>query len=61
MLEADLRGWLPLVGIALDEELIAEILRQGEVALQPFVTHEGDSVAFASPAVLALAAKPSPP
>jgi SAM-dependent methyltransferase len=61
MLEADLRGWLPLVGIVLGEELIAEILRQAEVALQPFVTHEGDSVAFASPAVLARAAKPSLP
>ena len=61
MLEADLRGWLPLMGVALADDLIEEILRQAEVVVEPFVTHEATGVAFASPAVLATAAKPSSP
>jgi SAM-dependent methyltransferase len=61
MLEVDLRGWLPLIGIVLEEVLIAEILRQGEVALQPYVIDERGGVAFASPALLATAVKQSPP
>jgi SAM-dependent methyltransferase len=55
MVEADLRGWFPLMGIVLREDLIAEILRHAEVELQPFVTHEAGGVAFASPALLATA------
>lgn len=58
MVEVDVRGWLPLVGVVLDEGLIEEILRQAEVPLQPFVTDDSDGVAFASPAVLVTAAKP---
>jgi SAM-dependent methyltransferase len=58
MVEVDLRGWLPLMGVVLEEELIAEILRQAEGALRPFVTNEGGGVAFDSPAVLATAVKP---
>lgn len=60
MVEADLRGWLPLMGILLEERMIAEILRQAEDALHPFVTSEG-TVTFACPALLVTAAKPSPP
>jgi SAM-dependent methyltransferase len=59
MLEADLRGWLPLLGIVLEENLIEEIVRQAEVVLRPFVTDDGTSVSFASPALLATAAKPA--
>jgi SAM-dependent methyltransferase len=59
MVEVDLRGWLPLMGIVLEEDLIAEILRQAEGALRPFVTDEAGNVAFASPALLAMAVKPS--
>ena len=61
MLEADLRGWLPLMGVVLADDLIEEILRQAEIVVEPFVTHEATGVAFASPAVLATAAKPSSP
>jgi SAM-dependent methyltransferase len=61
MVEVDLRGWLPLMGIVLEEALIAEILRQAEVALQPFVIDDGGRVAFASPALLATAVKPADP
>lgn len=61
MVEVDLRGWLPLMGVVLEEALIAEILRQAESALRPFVIHEGGGVAFASPALLATAVKPPLP
>jgi hypothetical protein len=60
MLEADLRGWLPLLGIVLEERLIEDILREAEVVLRPFVTHHGTRVSFASPALLATAAKLNP-
>ncbi len=45
MVEADLRGWLPMVGIPLDESLIREILAEAEIALGRYVTAEG-TVAF---------------
>ena len=61
MVEVDLRGWLPLPGVVLEEGLIAEILRQAEVALRPFVVDDGGGVAFASPALLATAVKPTAP
>ena len=57
MLEADLRGWLPLMGVVLEEDLIAEILRQAEDELRSYLTPDG-AVAFASPALLVTAAKP---
>ena len=37
--------------------MIGEILEQVEVALRPFVTDEGGKVVFASPALVATAAK----
>jgi SAM-dependent methyltransferase len=49
MVEADLRGWLPVMGVMLDEERIADILEAAEQDLQPFVTADG-SVAFDCPA-----------
>lgn len=59
LVEIDLRGWLALAGsVALDEELIAEILRQAEVAVRPFVTDDRGGVVFDSPALLATAVKP---
>lgn len=57
MVEVDLRDWLPVMGVVLGEDLIAAILREAEVALAPFVMDGGGSVAFASPALLATAAK----
>ena len=58
MVEVDLRGWLPLVGVVLKEGQIAEILRQAETALKPFVVDHGGEVEFASPALLVTAMKP---
>ena len=49
MVEADLRGWLPVMGVDLDEELIQAILAQAEVELAAYVTPAG-RVEFASPA-----------
>jgi SAM-dependent methyltransferase len=45
MVEADLRGWLPLVGVVLTEEQINRILREAEHVLRAYVTATG-TVAF---------------
>jgi len=45
MLEADLRGWLPILGIELDEPLIERILVAADAALADYVRPDG-SVAF---------------
>lgn len=49
MVEADLRGWLPIMGVELPEETIEEILVESERALAGFVAADG-SVVFDSPA-----------
>lgn len=51
MVEADLRGWLPVMGVRLSEPQIEEILEQAEEQLRPFVV-DGGRVTFASPAHL---------
>lgn len=48
MVEADLRGWLPVMGVELDEELIDRILAEAENVLDQYVTTEG-KVVFDSP------------
>ena len=45
MMEADLRGWLPLMGVALTEDQIDRILRAAEEVLADYVTPTG-TVAF---------------
>ena len=49
MVEADLRGWLPVMGVVLEDDLIDEILTEAEAALSEFVTAEGEMV-FDAPA-----------
>ena len=49
MVEADLRGWLPVMGVVLAEEQIEVILREAEQALSQYLTPEG-TVEFESPA-----------
>lgn len=51
MLDAELRGWLPLAGVVLSEEVMASILREGERVLAPWVEPDG-TVSFESPAHL---------
>jgi SAM-dependent methyltransferase len=45
MVEADLRGWLPVVGIVLPEEEITRILEEAERVLERYVTADG-TIAF---------------
>ena len=49
MVEADLRGWLPVMGVQLEEELIGRILSEAESALGAYVTDDGEAV-FRAPA-----------
>lgn len=56
MVEADLRGWLPLVGVILTEEQIGRVLQEAEHALSSYVTAE-KRVAFESPAHVVTATK----
>ena len=44
MVEADLRGWLPLVGIVLTEDRIHRILEEAEEVLAPYATANGRAV-----------------
>jgi SAM-dependent methyltransferase len=57
MVEVDVRDWLQIVGVRLDEELIERILRESETALRPFLTIDESGVGFDSPAVLATATR----
>ncbi|RJP52904.1 MAG: methyltransferase domain-containing protein [Anaerolineaceae bacterium] len=41
MVEADLRGWLPVMGVVLTEEQIVGILQAAELALSQYVTGDG--------------------
>jgi SAM-dependent methyltransferase len=56
MVEADLRGWLPVMGVVLEEEQIECILAEAERALSEYVTPNGE-VEFNSPAHIASARK----
>jgi ubiquinone/menaquinone biosynthesis C-methylase UbiE len=49
MVEADLRGWLPVMGVVLKEDTIRRILQEAESALAEYVT-AGGQVVFRSPA-----------
>lgn len=58
MVEADLRGWLPVMGVVLSDDLIETILNDAQQVLSAYVTETGQ-VEFDSPAhiVTALAGK----
>ena len=49
MLEADLRGWLPVMGVMLDEQTIEQVLSEAESALGAYVEQDGQTV-FDAPA-----------
>jgi hypothetical protein len=49
MVEADLRGWLPVMGVVLQEEQIDKVLSEAEAVLAKYVTGDG-KVVFSSPA-----------
>lgn len=52
MVEADLRGWLPVIGVTLTEDRVARILAEAETVLSPYVK-DGGEVVFDSPAHIA--------
>ncbi len=54
MVEADLRGWLPVMGVELDDALIDALLDEAETLLADYVTADGRMV-FDAPAHLAVA------
>ncbi|HEX7060379.1 MAG TPA: methyltransferase domain-containing protein [Woeseiaceae bacterium] len=60
MLEADLRGWLPLMGVVLAEDQIAEILQRAEEVLRPYVDTDG-TAAFNTSAHIVVARPGSQP
>jgi SAM-dependent methyltransferase len=41
MVEADLRGWLPMMGVVLGEDQIGRILREADQALGAYATADG--------------------
>ncbi len=49
MVEADLRGWLPVMGVVLDDDLIELILAEADEALSEYVIADGQMV-FDAPA-----------
>jgi SAM-dependent methyltransferase len=57
MVEADLRGWLPVMGVVLEEQVIQRILEEAETALASFVAADGQ-VVFDSPAYIVSGNKP---
>lgn len=57
LVEAELRGWLPLCGIALDENQINEVLVESEVTLASYAGPSGKAV-FPTSAHLFTARKP---
>lgn len=57
MVEADLRGWLPVMGVELDETQIAAVLAEADRELSGYVTADG-TVEFESPAHIVSASKP---
>jgi ubiquinone/menaquinone biosynthesis C-methylase UbiE len=57
MVEADLRGWLPVMGVALDERQIRRILFEAEEALRSYVNPQ-NRVEFSSPAHIVTCRRP---
>ena len=57
MVEADLRGWLPVMGVLLTEDQIGRILQEAEHALSSYATADG-RVTFRLSAHLVTAKKP---
>ena len=57
MVEADLRGWLPVMGVTLAEDQIGLVLEEAEHALSAYATGDG-RVTFHLSAHLVTAEKP---
>ena len=58
MVEAEVRGWLPLVGVVIPDTAIDRILEEAEDVLRPYTSADG-RVAFDAPAHIVTATKDS--
>ena len=56
MMEAELRGWLPIMRVTLTEDRISQILHEAETALRPYV-RKGGKVTFQTSAHVISATK----
>lgn len=52
LVEADLRGWLPIMGVRLTESAIEATLAEADDALAPYVTATAEDVSFATSALV---------
>ncbi len=60
LVEADLRGWLPIMGVHLADDVIARTLDAADAALAPYVSREPDgAVAFPTSAHVVRWLKPA--
>lgn len=59
MIETDVRGWLPLMGVELAEPVVQLLLSEAESVFRPFLAGDGTSVEFASPALIVSATRPA--
>jgi SAM-dependent methyltransferase len=57
MVESDVRGWLPLMGVVLEPHVTARILDEAERVLAPYVQPDG-TVAFESSAHIVTGSRP---
>ena len=57
MVEADLRGWLPVMGVVLDDDMIDAILAASNEALGDYLAANGE-VVFTAPAHIVTGRKP---
>ena len=57
MMEADLRGWLPVMGVILPEPEIARLLDEAERVFRPYIVGHG-TVSFETSAHIVTGAKP---
>lgn len=56
MVEVDLKGWLPVMGVVLSEAQIVRILEEAEDLLRPYVGTDG-TVTFETSAHIIVGAK----
>ena len=59
LVEADLRGWLPVMGVALDEATIARVIETADAALAPAIHMVNGGVTFDTSAHVVRARSPA--
>lgn len=59
LVEADLRGWLPVMGVVLDDATIARVIEAADAALAPAITMADGGVTFETSAHVVRARSPA--